>query len=85
MIVLPGDTGHPLATKWMASENRRLLDLELEPLLKKAIRQPDGIAPRYATNPLVQVLTYILLKYIQQWKIYCLFCYFRVIIYLAED
>jgi len=52
-----GDTGNPLANKWLDSENRRLLDVELDPLLEKAISQPDGIAPKYATNPLVQVLT----------------------------
>ena len=52
---LAGDTGNPLANKWLASENRQLLDVELDPLLEKAIDQPDAIAPKYATNPLTQV------------------------------
>ena len=52
---LAGDTGNPLANKWLASENHRLLDVELDPLLEKAIDQPDAIAPKYATNPLTQV------------------------------
>lgn len=53
---LAGDTGNPLANKWLASENCHHLNTELDPLLEKAIDQPDAIAPRYATNPLVQVV-----------------------------
>ena len=55
---LAGDSGNPLVNKWLASENCRLLNVELEPILEKAIDQPDAIAPKYATNPLTQVLTY---------------------------
>ena len=54
---LAGDTGNPLANKWLASENCQLLDAELDPVLEKAIDQPDAITPKYATNPLVQVVT----------------------------
>ena len=57
-VNLAGDSGgNPLADKWLASENHQLLELELEPLLEKAIDQPDAIAPKYATNPLTQVHT----------------------------
>ena len=54
-IHLAGDTGNSLANKWLASENHRLLNVELDPLLEKAIDQPDGVTPKYATNPLTQV------------------------------
>ena len=52
---LAGDTGNPLANKWLTSESCRLLIVKLNPLLEKAIDQPDAIAPKYATNPLTQV------------------------------
>ncbi|XP_065904844.1 broad substrate specificity ATP-binding cassette transporter ABCG2-like isoform X3 [Dysidea avara] len=49
-----GDIGHPLGNKWCDSEDYQILTDELNPLLDKAIDQPDGIAPKYATNPLTQ-------------------------------
>ena len=54
-----GDTGNELANKWLDSENRRLLHVELDPLLEKAIGQPVGLAPRYTTSPLTQVHAYV--------------------------
>ena len=54
-VFVAGDTGNPLANKWLSSENHQLLSVELDPLVKMAIDQPDAIAPRYATNPLIQV------------------------------
>jgi len=54
-IYLAGDTGHPLGNKWQDSEDYQILINELDPLLDKAIEQPDGIAPKYATGPLTQV------------------------------
>ena len=57
-IYLAGDTGHPLGNKWQDSEDYRILINELDPILDKAIDQPDGIAPKYATNPLTQVSAY---------------------------
>ena len=54
-VYVAGDTGNPLANKWLSSENHQLLSVELDPLVKMAINQPDAIAPRYATNPLIQV------------------------------
>ena len=59
---LAGDTGNPLANKWLTSENCQLLDVELDPLLEKAIDQPDAITPKYATNPLVQVVMCIIIE-----------------------
>ena len=61
-IHLAGDTGNTLANKWLASEDHRLLNVDLDPLLEKAIDQPDAIAPKYATNPLVQVVTCIIIE-----------------------
>ena len=52
---LANDTGHPLGNKWQDSENYQILIDKLNPLLDKAIDQPDGIAPKYATNSLTQV------------------------------
>ncbi|XP_065904848.1 broad substrate specificity ATP-binding cassette transporter ABCG2-like isoform X2 [Dysidea avara] len=49
-----GDTGHPLGNKWYDSEDYQILTDKLKRLLNKAIDQPDGIAPKYATNPLTQ-------------------------------
>ncbi|XP_065904845.1 broad substrate specificity ATP-binding cassette transporter ABCG2-like isoform X4 [Dysidea avara] len=51
-----GDTGHPLGNKWQDSEEYRILTGDLDPILDKTIDQPDGIAPKYATNPLTQSL-----------------------------
>ena len=55
IIYLAGDTGHPLGNKWQDSEEYRILTGDLDPILDKTIDQPDGIAPKYATNPLTQV------------------------------
>jgi len=49
-----------LGNKWQDSEDYRILTDELDPILDKAIDQPDGIAPRYATNPLTQVSDFCL-------------------------
>jgi len=46
---------HLLGKKWQNSEDFQMLIDELDPLLDKAIHQPDGKAPKYATNPLTQV------------------------------
>ena len=55
LFMTAGDSQHPLVKQWKDSTNHTDLLTEINPMLSKAINQPEALTSQYATSLFTQV------------------------------